>query len=222
METRLLIDSLPRPQSYYGESRQVYCAPRARKAYWLFQDNEYLHETDSVFAVSTGTDSIVAKFTLLWMAYGACDDRTGDYAYFASASGYLIAVDTRTDSIVSGVHIPLCAQFLVPNRSTNRLYAVGGNDSVIQVVYDSVIFAGVRAASGNPAQLVRLQTVLRRDAPLRSTTAAALFDATGRRIAVLKNGLNDISRLLPGIYFWREGSGAGCKPRAVQKIVVAR
>ena len=152
---------------------------------------------------------------------GVCDDRTGNYVYFAS--DYLVAVDTRTDSVVSGVHMPTGTDYLVRNSKTNRLYAIPGTDSVIQVVYDSIIFAGLQAPPGIPTQARRLQTLLNRSAPLRSPTDAVLFDATGRRAAVLRPGPNDISHLAPGVYFVREGLGTrGQGPGKTRKVVVTR
>jgi hypothetical protein len=49
-----------------------------------------------------------------------------------------------------------------------------------------------------------------------------LLDATGRRVAELHSGANDVSRLAPGVYFIRdEGRGAGDEGR-VRKVVLQR
>jgi hypothetical protein len=101
------------------------------------------------------------------------------------------------------------------------LYVAGIADSVIQVVYDSVIFAGLQAAPGIPTQAKRLQTVLSRSAPLRRTAEGVLFDPSGRWAATLKAGPNDVSRLAPGVYFVREEPQAsGRKPQPVSKVVL--
>jgi DNA-binding beta-propeller fold protein YncE len=50
--------------------------------------------------------------------------------------------------------------------------------------------------------------------------AASLLDATGRAVAELRAGANDVSRLGPGVYFVRSASrelSAGC-----QKVVLTR
>ena len=225
MDTRLPIESLPIPAPR-GSSMwpgQVHRVTGARKVYWteVYADSGCPGPIDTIIAVDTRRDSIITRFGLPSCSNGVCDDRTGNYVYFAS--DYLVAVDTRTDSVVSGVHMPTGTDYLVRNSKTNRLYAIPGTDSVIQVVYDSIIFAGLQAPPGIPTQARRLQTLLNRSAPLRSPTDAVLFDATGRRAAVLRPGPNDISHLAPGVYFVREGLGTrGQGPGKTRKVVVTR
>jgi hypothetical protein len=178
------------------------------------------YNPDTVVVVDTRADSIVSRFAVPWSSVGVCDDRTGDYVYFA---GYreLVVADARTDSIVSSVGLLVSTQFLVPDRATNRLYVGGSTDSVIQVVYDSVIFAGLQAAPRSPVHATLAQTLLSRSVPLRSATEAVLFDASGRRVAVLRSGPNDISRLAPSVYFVREEPQASDrKPQPVRKVVL--
>jgi DNA-binding beta-propeller fold protein YncE len=215
MDTRLPIDSLPTPPS--GWPRQAYCATRAGKVYWVIQNSP---GPDSVFAVDTQIDSIVSRFAVPFTTGGVCEDRTGDYVYFAS--GDLVVVDTRADSVVSGVHLPLGTEFLIRNSETNRLYVAGLGDSVIQVVYDSVIVAGMQAGPDGFAQAARARTLVCRSEPLRCTAAGVLFDASGRRVAVLQPGLNDIGRLMRGVYFVREASGVKREASSVQKVLVVR
>ena len=50
-----------------------------------------------------------------------------------------------------------------------------------------------------------------------STAGTALFDMTGRRVADLCPGANDVSALAPGVYFVREAQA-----QAVRKVIVAR
>ena len=223
MDTRLPIESLPIPKSYEQESGPVHCAVGAHKVYWVvrYYDPGSASITDTIVAIDTHTDSITSRFGMPSESYGMCDDRTGNYTYFSSR--YIVAVDARTDSIVSGVRLPVLTHSLVRNSRTNRLYIAANTDSVIQVVYDSIVFAGLQAGPGVPAPVARFQTVIRRTAPLRSSTEAVLLDATGRGVLVLKDGPNDISSLAPGVYFIRERpQAAGNKPPAVRKVVVAR
>jgi hypothetical protein len=46
---------------------------------------------------------------------------------------------------------------------------------------------------------------------------AELLDASGRKVLDLKTGANDVSRLVPGVYFVREAQA-----RAVHKVVLQR
>ena len=53
---------------------------------------------------------------------------------------------------------------------------------------------------------------------------AALLDAAGRKVLDLRPGANDVSGLVPGVYFVREhcSSGQGCEGSSFGKVVVAR
>jgi hypothetical protein len=53
--------------------------------------------------------------------------------------------------------------------------------------------------------------------------AASLLDISGRKVADLRPGANDVSRLSPGVYFVRAESSAVCRePSAITKVVVTR
>jgi hypothetical protein len=64
-------------------------------------------------------------------------------------------------------------------------------------------------------------TMVSRSVPLRATNPAELFDASGRRVASLRTGLNDISQLTLGVYFVREAQ-AQAQAQAVRKVVLLR
>jgi hypothetical protein len=48
-----------------------------------------------------------------------------------------------------------------------------------------------------------------------------LLDAAGRKVAELRAGTNDVSKLAPGVYFVREAQ-AQAQARAIQKVVILR
>jgi hypothetical protein len=51
----------------------------------------------------------------------------------------------------------------------------------------------------------------------------ALLDAAGRTVANLHPGANDVSGIVPGVYFvLSESLAVGRQPSAVTKVVVAR
>jgi DNA-binding beta-propeller fold protein YncE len=222
METRQPVDSLFLPHSYNRWVFQVSCAAPISKAYWTVFQGAPGIDPDTAIVVDTRCDSIVARFAVPYYSARACADRSGGHVYFC---GYheIVVADARADRVVSRVRHPVNTQFFIPDKATNRFYVVGSTDSVIQVVYDSVIFAGVQTRTLASIQAARVQTVFDRSAPFHSSTRASLFDATGRRAAVLTVGLNDLGRLVPGVYFvLEEPQVASSKPQAVRKIVVTR
>ena len=224
MDTRLPTESLSIPKSYQQESGPVHCAVRAHKVYWVVQyyDPDSALVRDTVCAIDARCDSVVSRFAIPPFCEGVCDDRTGNYVYLASG-GELVAVDVLNDSTVSSVRIASGAHSFIRNSATNRFYIAGNSDSVIQVVYDSIIFAGIQSRRDASSRVDQLQTVLRRGTPFLTAAESALFDATGRRAAVLSAGLNDISQLSPGVYFIREEPRtAGFMPGVARKVVVTR
>lgn len=215
MDTQLTIGSIPVPTRW--PSRTAYCAAQARKVYWLFWDDQG-DRPDSVFVVDCRSDSIVKKLS----APGSADrmlDRNGDYVYFVGGDS-LTVLDTRADSFVNKIDVRVGVTLSMKNDATNRLYLTGYSNT-IQVVYDSVVMPGLHATPGDPTQALRAQTLLSRIQPLRCVTESALFDPSGRRVAVLKPGPNDISRLAPGVYFVREEkAGSGKQSAGVTKLVL--
>ena len=57
------------------------------------------------------------------------------------------------------------------------------------------------------------------DSRQKTTYRAELLDAAGRKMLDLRSGVNDVSRLAPGVYFVRE---AQAQAQAVRKVVIQR
>lgn len=162
-----------------------------------------------------------------------CEDATGRYVYCAAVPDThpgpesLLVIDTQCDSIVSTTPVPdmvwtFYGQWLVPNRRTGRVYVAPGSNGRLVVIRDSVVI-GLEETKHTKTGLAVQQTVVSRSVPLRLNTQADLYDASGRKAAVLRPGPNDISHLAPGVYFVREEpQAASSKPQAVQKVVVTR
>ncbi len=192
-------------------------------------------DTDTVYVVDTGADSVVSRFDAGHIIRAMCDDATGRYVYctalvldsFAVARETLLVIDTQCDSIVSGASLPGLVwgggEWLLPNRRTGRIYVGQDLNGKLLVIRDSVVI-GVeewRDVTDPPAAL---QTVVNRAVPFRSAARADLCDASGRRAAVLRSGPNDISHLAPGVYFCRQTAGfaSSAERSAVTKVVVTR
>jgi YVTN family beta-propeller protein len=198
-------------------------AASARKLYWASRND--IGTPDSVYVVDTRTDSVVSKFLGASSTSGMCADRTGNYVYsIGSTDDEFLTIDLRTDSVVNRMTIPRNPQGLVYNPLTYRIYLTPywSGDGSIPVIFDSAGVGLYERRSGSIAP-PRNQTVLRRGAPLRNTTAATIYDGMGRRAMVLRPGLNDIGRLAPGVYFVREEPRATShSQQVIRKVVVAR
>jgi hypothetical protein len=81
--------------------------------------------------------------------------------------------------------------------------------------------AELRTPIGSPSVVRGVLFLLGATSP--KPQAASLMDIGGRTVLELRPGANDVSRLSPGVYFFREEpQAAGRKPRAVRKIVIAK
>ena len=216
MNTMLTEDSIHVPSQWY--SGPVYCATQAHKVYWLFDDPHGMEYIDSVFVVDTRSNTVVGKFVLPELTSQMVNDRTGEYAYFISDT--LTVVDTHTDCVVNKFGLPTYLSNMARNNMTNRLYLAGRCDT-IDIFYDSVV-VGVEEPKRMAKTETLLPTVFSRAVPFRSATCSSFFDASGRRVAISRNGQNDISGLAPGVYFTRTLRTADGRPDAIHKIVIAR
>jgi DNA-binding beta-propeller fold protein YncE len=183
--------------------------------------------TDSVYVVDTRTDSLTVRADAGCIVNDLCADATGRYVYCTGVPETLLVVDTRNGGAVHRVGIPGMGgwgydMWLRANRRTGRIYVGPGSNGRLVVFRDSVV-VGVEERTEPTYSPVLLQTVVSRTVPFHTTARADLFDASGRRTAVLRSGPNDISHLAPGVYFVREEpQAANLKPQAVRKIVVTR
>ena len=204
--------------------------PGAHKAYWTV--NWPSHWTSAhLFVIDTRTSTLVDSFWLSRAISGMCLDHTGNFVYCAAMYDTLVLViDARVDSVVATVGLPpieaAVKNPLVLNRATNRIYVaqtdVYRSGSEIPVIRDSMLVGLGELGTASPARCVG-PTVVSRGTPMRVSAAAELWDAAGRRAAVLKVGLNAIERLAPGVYFLRGPMTEDRRPEAaVRKIVITR
>jgi hypothetical protein len=195
--------------------------PGKHKVFWC-ANYKYPRPGHSVFRViDTRNDSITKTFTAPHQASGMCLDHTGDYIYCTSyGDASVMVMDTKGDSLLA--ILDLHDQGFGPpllNRATNRVY-LSQIGSPIPVIRDSMLVGVEELAQVIPSRLGG-PTVVSRGTPTRVPAAGELWDATGRRAAVLRSGPNDLSHLAPGVYFVREQLQASSpKPQAVRKIVL--
>jgi len=199
--------------------------PNAHKVYWCAGYWSLGHSV--VRVLDSRTNVILATFTTPREVAGVCLDHTGRYVYCASWDDWsFFVIDTRVDSVVATVQLPSLPTAynpLVPNARTGRVYvAQWAVSNLIPVIRDSIVI-GLNERASTQQRWGISPTLVRRSVPLRAAVPAGVFDASGRRTAALRPGLNDITHLAPGIYFVREEPlASNHRHRAVRKLVVAR
>ncbi len=220
MDNPAHIDSIP------AWGNRFFYVPGAHKLYAC--GNEEYPTPHAVFHVlDSRTNVITATFDVPCMVSGMCLDHTGEFIYCAGYEDSMMCViDVRGDSVVSTFPVPTWAAArdpLVANRRTNRIYEASYDfhfGSGIPAVGDSMVLGLEELKSTEHVSVVG-PTVVSRNAPLRASSPAGLYDASGRRVAVLRSGLNDVCQLVPGVYFLREAK-AQAQAQATQKLVITR
>ncbi len=216
------VETLPGRLS--ANSVRFFYVPKAHKVYWCHNYEGY--PGNSIFRViDSRTNIVVDSFWAGRQVDGMCLDHTGDYVYcVAREDSAVLVLDTRADSVVATLGLPSMPRWApVLNTQTNRIYVAQWDVSDgIPVIKDSMV-VGLADLKPRLRFPEALPTVISRDVPLRITAVAMLYDPSGRRVAVLWHGLNDISRVAPGVYFMREvPAQAQAQAQAVRKVVITR
>jgi YVTN family beta-propeller protein len=203
--------------------------PGAHKAYWSYAYPSHWPGSSHIFAIDTRTNTLVDSFWVGQMISDMCLDHTGSFVYCAALTdSALLVIDARVDSVVATVRLPpsMAAKknSLVLNRATNRIYVAQYDEyrygDVIPVIRDSMLIGVTELKPSSPSRCVG-PTVVNRGTPMRVCATSELWDATGRRAAILTSGPNDISRLAPGVYFVRGPETEDGRPGpAVRKVVL--
>jgi len=177
---------------------------------------------DRVAVIDGASDSLVASVSAGIGVSALCYVALNDKVYCAnSGSDDVTVIDGASDTVARTIDVGVAPQALAYNPVQNRVYAANGRSSTISVICDS---GGVASRTGQPAPVWPFAaTVVRGSLHFSGKAQAALFDMSGRKVANLHDGANDVSRLAPGVYFVREESQAtSLKPQAIRKVVIAR
>jgi len=182
--------------------------PGTHKAYWCLN---YPSRNGRIFAIDTRTSTLTDSFWIGRQLSGMCLDHTGRYVY---GTGYdepsvhtLVTIDTQGDSVVAVITMPSgCYGPLQLNRSTNRIYPLSSGNPI--PVFRDTALIGIldgpkwRSAGSRPiASVVHGDVVISAFRNPDAAQAPVLLDIAGRKTLDLKFGSNDVSGLVPGIYF---------------------
>jgi len=194
---------------------KVYCAN-----YW-----------DANLTVIDGaSDSAVATVTCGAYPGGLAVDRQASRVYCAASYGDVVTVidarANRVDTVLAvGEHPWTMA--VVPEH--DRLYVANGYGASVSVIRTDdygLSLAGPSSPEASPLNpvptIVRGVLWLEPGKPGQSTPGQSLvflLDIAGRKVLDLQPGLNDVSRLAPGVYFVSERSGDGGRREAVKVVV---
>jgi YVTN family beta-propeller protein len=211
------VDSLLRPAATHSTGQVLMYVPNAHKVYWT-ADIPEAEGYDSVYAIDSRTNAVLSRFRVTGVSM-MCMDHSGDYLYCtARYADSLFVIDTRTDCVVATVQLPTATSRPILNRRENRIYLWTEDYYFcgIPVVRDTV-GVGILGPAVGTLRPMMCPTIVAHGVPLLCAAPTVLYDASGRRVAALRTGLNDISHLVRGLYFRRETLGGRTSKMLVVK-----
>jgi YVTN family beta-propeller protein len=210
---------------YNPTNNRVYCANTS---------------SNSVTVVDGATDSVLVTVAPGDQPCALCYDLTFNKIYCANnGSTDVTVIDGATNDVVTTIEVGAKPIAFACSPAQNRVYVANHDGSSISVLRDSSSFVGMeesfkpQAPSRKPMPtIIRGVLFLPRaengDSPsersARGTVPifrAALLDVSGRNVMNLLPGVNDVSKLSPGVYFVREAQ-AQAPAQAVRKVVITR
>jgi hypothetical protein len=163
----------------------------------IFYDGEWVYVVGHVWVVGSWyqTDAVILRYgpddgVLKWSAVYGGPAQKGDYY--------------RCVTVVDG-----------------HVYAAGyvSYDTLVVVRYNPDGLA-LEESPPVPAGAAAVPTICRGGVLVTDHSAAVLLDLTGRRVADLHRGANDVRQLSPGVYFVRETGPSGQGSEGISRRVV--
>jgi YVTN family beta-propeller protein len=177
-----------------------------------------------VAVVDAEADTLTSVIESIVNPFAVTHDALNDKMYIASGTepGRVFIMDGPTDSILDSIpvsgHYPGVA---VWNSGDGRVYVHNTYSGSISVFRDSLV-PGIQDAHSAP-RTVGNATIMRQLSLPAGLRSAEVYDISGRRVAQLALGQDDIGRLGEGIYFVRGlETGDGSPDGLVRKIVVVK
>lgn len=146
-------------------------------------------------------------------------DTLTDFLYCQHSAGNILTIiDGNSDSVVATVPAGFApwAPLLNPNRPRFYVPDTSGLGVAVYRLRIPGVAEEKRAVCGIPRQPTIVQNRLFLPGP-NHPAGWRLFDATGRKVANLTEGVNDVRALSPGVYFVTGRGGA-----SVRKVVIQR
>ncbi|MFO7651474.1 MAG: hypothetical protein R6X13_09085, partial [bacterium] len=182
------------------------------------------------------TDTFVGRVALppgAWpkaLAYDSVNNRV--YSIGNNARNVSV-VDCARDSVVAVIAVGT-AEALALDPANLRTFVANRYEATLSVIRDSLrVGVAERSLTPNASRITPAATVIRGilrlpEPGVLPQASSVLLDATGRRVADLKPGENDVSRLAPGVYFvltphpFPLPQGERARPSAVTKVIITR
>jgi YVTN family beta-propeller protein len=187
-------------------------------------------EGNEVAVIDASTNSVIARVSVGNEPSALSYDSSNNYVYCACrGSNDVYLIDSHRDNVVTHIDVGAQPFALAWNPFTLRTYVPDYLGSSVSVLRDS-LHPGVEEDKPQAASLRPQATIVRGVLVLGAVDSrqnveyrAELLNTAGRKVVDLHSGENDVSKLSPGVYFIREGLGAGGEGLGkTRKVVVTR
>jgi YVTN family beta-propeller protein len=180
--------------------------------------SEYGHD---VIVIDGVNNQVLATVAAGCVPCALCYDPANDKVYCANyQTNDVTVIHGASNQVDTTIGVGYHPTDMVWNPVQNRVYVANYGSFSISVLSDS---GGSPLRSGQPMSVhPGCPTIVRGRLNLVGKTPAVLFDMSGKRVANLVPGANDVSRLAPGVYFVRDASGVGREAWSVAKVVLTR
>jgi hypothetical protein len=182
---------------------------------------DYTGSRDSVAVIDMQGDTIVTMLSggrlpmsLTWSPFT-------DFVYCANAGGDVSVIAGDGSRVLKAVTVGNYPAVLLAVPEYGRVYVGHYGTRLVYVLRDTV--SGIeesrkpQAPSPKPTATVVRGVLFLAEASSHKPQAASLLDISGRRVAELRPGPNDVRALAPGIYFCTLDNGS---KRISRKVVL--
>jgi len=175
----------------------------------------YWGATDSVFTIDTGSDTVVARVLVTRGPRCLVPSPASGLVYCAGDEVSVLAGEGNR--VITTLRVGWGPLSQVVVHEWRRVYVGHSNTRMVYVVRDSV--TGVAEGGPGVAAARATRTLAGHSLRHAGPGEALLVDISGRRVAALVPGFNDLRHLSPGVYFVRMATGEG--RTATRKVVLA-
>ncbi|MBM3322684.1 YncE family protein [candidate division WOR-3 bacterium] len=181
--------------------------------------------SSSVTVIDAATNGVVATVAVGLNPSALCHNPLNNKVFSANSGDSTVTViDGATNEVVTTIAADGFPFDFAHNPIQNRVYVVNFYSSTISVLRDSgggIAESPRPRTSGSEIEATVARGVLVLPRASLGHGSALLLDSSGRQVLELTVGVNDVSRLAPGVYFIRQ-SRASARVQAAGKVILNR
>jgi len=179
-----------------------------------FPNKLYISGASGIYVADCATHTIVDSTPGYWAEWLLCDTVVGKVYGSAGYADAVYVFDAQTNRYLKTIGVGNNPGKMAWNWIDRRVYVLSAWDGSVSVIRD---IGGIGEAGSRQAAPPRTASVCRGVYYWGVAEPAVLVDMSGRQVARLSKGPNDVRSLAPGVYYLRPDG-----MHRVQKVVISR